>query len=85
MDRIAQVIGIWWRLLWCARTGHGQLVASGDELWLQCVHCGWSSPGIVLNTLAVRLAWRYDRQRQRFGGLTRCVSAKPASAIAKRG
>jgi hypothetical protein len=55
---------------WCAwrarGTGHGRLVANNDEMWTHCPRCGYLSPGIVIETVHVRLTWHYDRHRRRF-------------------
>ena len=54
-----------WSWLTCPRA-HGDLVIETDALYLRCGRCGYVSPGLVLDTRAVRRAWRFDRQRARF-------------------
>ena len=61
MPRLRQL----WRRWTCPRD-HGALALGVDVLSVQCARCGFVSPGIVLVTRAIRLAWRFDRQRARF-------------------
>ena len=51
--------------LTCGRD-HGELTIGPNQLWMECARCGFVSPGIVLESRAIRLAWRFDRQRARF-------------------
>jgi hypothetical protein len=55
----------WWVRLTCGRD-HGVLVIGPNQLWIECARCGFVSPGIVVGGTAIRLAWRFDRQRARF-------------------
>jgi len=55
---------VWTR--WTCGRDHGLLLMETDGLYVYCARCGYVSPGIVLETRAIRLAWRFDRQRARF-------------------
>lgn len=59
-----RLVNLWLRLT-CPRT-HGDVLFSAEELYVGCARCGFVSPGIALDSRAVRLAWRFDRQRARF-------------------
>jgi len=37
-----------------------------DALYLHCPHCGFVSPGVVVDTRRIRRAWAFDRMRLRF-------------------
>lgn len=54
-----------WRRLTCGRD-HGVLLIETDGLYVSCGRCGFVSYGLVIETRAVRLQWRWDRQRLRF-------------------
>lgn len=54
-----------WRRWTCGRD-HGLLLIETDGLYVYCGRCGYVSPGIVIETRAVRRQWRWDRQRLRF-------------------
>jgi hypothetical protein len=62
---MAALVARVWRRLTCGRD-HGVLMIGTDELRIECARCGLVSPGIVLDTHAIRLAWRFDSQRARF-------------------
>jgi hypothetical protein len=53
------------RWLSCPRE-HGLLVLETDALYLHCPHCGFVSPGVMLDTRRIRRAWAFDRMRLRF-------------------
>jgi hypothetical protein len=45
---------------------HGLLVLEPDALYLHCPHCGFISPGVIVDSRRVRRAWAFDRMRLRF-------------------
>lgn len=55
----------WWLRLTCGRD-HGIVIVGPNQVWVECARCGYVSPGIVLESQRVRLAWRFDWQRARF-------------------
>ena len=58
------VVALWRR--WTCPRDHGLLLIETDGLYVYCGRCGYVSPGLVIETRAVRLQWRWDRQRLRF-------------------
>jgi hypothetical protein len=58
------VTAVWVR--WTCPRDHGLLMMETDGLYVYCGRCGYVSPGLVIETRAVRRQWRWDRQRLRF-------------------
>jgi len=64
-----RLVGVLVAAVWArgtCRRDHGLLLMETDGLYVYCERCGYVSPGIVLETRAIRRAWRFDRQRARF-------------------
>ena len=55
-----------WRQLVCGSRGHGTLRVTEDRLAIACDHCGYASPGLDVDSRAIRYALRWERHRIRF-------------------
>ena len=51
---------------WTCRCRQGWFVTDVDWIGVECARCGSVSPGIVVATAPIRLAWQHDRQRAQF-------------------
>ena len=54
------------RQLVCGWRGHGALSITEDRLAIYCDRCGYESPGLDMDTRAIRYALMWERHRIRF-------------------
>ena len=66
MRLVVRTFRSWLRQRACSARGHGTLHVSEDRLAIECESCGYASPGLDVDSRAVRYAWMWERHRIRF-------------------